>query len=301
VDLIYPPEQQPELGGISRAPISLHDVFLAYKQQFRRWFAITAPTSLIAAVVLWTTDQQSRAIFGSIPRGQFQYHFAEIAETGLLRFGGFFIAWLLGAFALAAIATSVNNLESDDSDVWRHDSHQRAREHFGGLLLIAVFTFCAFLVGVLAVDLVLFAIIKEVGWAHFSRFNVAASLAGYVVVASILSWFGMAVPLILHGNIGVGAALKRSLKLSNGYEAFLFLLVIESLVGSYVAWYATHYCLALVFPVFLRYTVWHGWVVYFVSILASAAVQPPMFIGFSLLADEENPNLRFSPNSQQAS
>jgi len=64
-------------------------------------------------------------------------------------------------------------------------------------------------------------------------------------------------------------------------------LVVESLAGSYVAWYAVHYGLSFVFPVQLRYTAWYGWLVYSVSILASAAVQPPLFIGLSLLAGNE--------------
>ena len=47
------------------------------------------------------------------------------------------------------------------------------------------------------------------------------------------------------------------------------------------------YGLTFLFPIQLRFTAWYGWLVYFVSILASAAVQPPMFIGFSLLAGNE--------------
>jgi hypothetical protein len=207
----------------------------------------------------------------------------------LLRFGGFFVAWLLGAFALGAVATTVSNLNVDDDEVWRHDSHQQAREHLGPLLLVSLLTFCAFIALIWAVGVVTFAIIRVAGWTRFSQFNLATVLLGYVIVSSIVSWFGMAIPLILRGNTGVWAALKRSLQLSNGYEFFLFLLVIESLVGSYVGWYATHYGLALIFPAHIRYTIWYGWIVYFVGILASAAVQPPMFIGFSLLAEESRP------------
>jgi hypothetical protein len=106
----------------------------------------------------------------------------------------------------------------------------------------------------------------------------------------------MAIPLILTGDIGVWAALKKSVRLSNGYEVFLFLLVVESVVGSYVAWYATHFGLMFLFPAHLRYTAWYGWMVYLASVLASAAVQPPMFIGFSLLAFDEHGGSRFLPH-----
>ena len=114
-----------------------------------------------------------------------------------------------------------------------------------------------------------------------------------------MSWFGAAIPVLLRGGISAWPALKKSYKLSNGCEFFLFMLVIESLVGSYVAWYAVYYGLPLVVPAQFRYTAWYAWGAYVAFILASAAVQPPMFIGFSLLADDR----RFSvvlPGSEQA-
>ena len=70
---------------------------------------------------------------------------AKLLEVLALRFGGFFVSWLLGCFALAAIATVVNRLDADDDDLaWKHDSHQRAREHLGSIVLAAAFTFCVF-------------------------------------------------------------------------------------------------------------------------------------------------------------
>jgi hypothetical protein len=296
VDLNYS-SQQVELGGVPRPRVLLKHVYSVYGNQFRRWFAITAPTSLLASVVLLMADQRIRAIYGSIPRGEIQYHWSEIAESYVLRFGSFFISWFLGCFALAAIATVVNGLDDDSSEAWRSDSYQKARENFGSLFLAALLTFCAFLTGMAVAGFVEFAVIRVIGWAHFSRLNLGATLVGYVVVAGVVSWFGMAIPLILSGDIGAWTGLKRSIRLSDGYEFFLFLLVVESVAGSYVAWYAVHYGLSFLFPVQLRYTAWYGWLVYFVSILASAAVQPPMFIGFSLLAATDLSVSRF-PNPE---
>jgi hypothetical protein len=160
VDVSYPPQQPFEVGGISPSRRLLNNVFNLYRQQFWRWFAITAPTSLIASVVLVVTDRQIREIFSHVPRYQIP-HLVDLAESFALRFGGFFIAWLLGAFALGAIATIVNNLDADDDEVWRHDSHQRTREHFGAVILIALLTFCSFLVGMVAVGVVILPIAKH--------------------------------------------------------------------------------------------------------------------------------------------
>ncbi len=148
MDLNCSSVQPVEFGGVPRPGSLLRDVYSLYGGQFRRWFFITAPTSLLASVVLLMADQRIRAIYRSIPRGEIQYHWSEIAESYVLRFGGFFISWFLGCFALAAIATVVNDLDHDDSDeAWRSDSYQKAREHFGSLFLAALLTFCAFLTG----------------------------------------------------------------------------------------------------------------------------------------------------------
>lgn len=285
MDLNYSTVQPVKLGGLPRPRVLLKDVYSLYGNQFLRWFAITAPTSLLASIVLLMADQRIRAIYQSIPRGEIQFHWIEIGEASVLRYGSFFISWVLGCFALAAIATVVNGLDvNDNNDVWVRDSYQRARERFGPLLLAACFTFGLFLAGMAVVISVELALLLKVTAAHRLQFGYYAGLIGYAIVAGIVSWFGMAIPLLLAENIGVWAALKKSVKLSNGYEGFLCLLVVESLAGTYVAWYAVHFGLSFLFPVQLRYTAWYGWLVYFVSILASAAVQPPIFIGFSLLA-----------------
>jgi hypothetical protein len=158
------------------------------------------------------------------------------------RFGSYFLTWLLGCFALGAIATVVSGFDHEDSDgVWRPDSHQRTRDHFGGVVLVALITFCALLIGMGRLEMVETAAIRVVGWSQFSQYNYAAAVLGTVVVASVVSWLGMAVPLTLRGNTGVWGALRRSIELSNGYEGvpvrvgradsgrFLFRLVSDSL------------------------------------------------------------------------
>ena len=298
MDSNYSLAPQAEAVGVRRPRLLLKNVYSLYRNEFPRWFGITAPTSLLAAAVLWTADQRIKAISRSISPLEMKHHFAEIAGAMILRFGSFFLSWLLGCFALAAIATVVNRLDDEDVDsVWRHDSHQRARENFRALVLAALFTFSAFLAGMVVAALVELAAVRVMGWPHFSRFSYGVGLAAYVVIASIVSWFGMTIPIVIRGNDGVWGALKKSVELSNGYEGALFWLVVQSVAGSFVAWYATYYGLRLFFPTHLRYTLWYGWLVYIVAVLASAAVEPPIFIGFSLLADPERLNLSSLPGS----
>jgi hypothetical protein len=138
------------------------------------------------------------------------------------------------------------------------------------------------------------------GWSYFSRFVYFETALSVVLVASLVSWLGTAIPLILRGNITVWSALKKSVELSGGYEGALFLLVIETVAGSVLGAYATFYGLRLLFPDYLRHTLWYGWGLSAIAVLASAALEPPLFIGLSLLADPERLNVASLPIPEQA-
>jgi hypothetical protein len=293
VEPTYSIAPQAEAVSTAQPGVLLKSVFALYRSKFSSWFGITAPTSMLATTVVWMADQRIKATFRNIPFLELSHHRWEIAGALTIRYCSYFLSWLLGCFALAAIATVVSGLNGDeDEGTWRTDSHQAAREHFGKLALVGLFTFCAFLAGLAIAGFVAEAVVRVGGRALLLRFNFGIVLVGYVAVASVVSWLGMAIPLILR-NSGVWAALKRSLELSNGYEGALLWLVVQSSVGSCLAVYGIYYGFRSIFPVPLQYTLWYGWLVFIVAVLAGAAIEPPIFIGFSLLADPE----QFRPSS----
>jgi hypothetical protein len=277
----------------------LRNVHSLYHNQFRRWFGIMAPTSLLAGVVLMMSNQKIGTIFRSIPRSELQYHLGDVALIGLLRFGSVFLSWLLGCFAFAAIATAIEGQEDGESG-WRHDSFERAREHLTPLFVVALITFLSFGAGMIVLGLVEMAAAKIVGWVRFGRVSYVATIVGCIVVASVVSWLGAAIPLTLQGNTKLRTALKRSIELSNGYEGALFLLVLESIVGGLIAWYVTLHGLSFLAPDKLRYTDWYGWLANLVAVMASAAVDPPLFIGLCLVADPKLSRAASLPGTEQA-
>lgn len=283
----YPSPPQAESADASRVFPLFVRVQSLYLKQFRQWFAITAPTSVVAAVCIALVDAKVREIFRGATTWTDLYYSHKTAEAIALRSAGLFFAWFLGCFALGAIATVVSNLDlGDDADTALRDSHQRAREHLGGIFLIAIVSIVAFLIGIVVVQIVFHAVEKVGGRALMNRKYLPAWLIGYVIVASIVSWLGMAVPLVLRGNVSVWKSLKKSIEASDGSQGFLCLLVGQSLVGSYLAWFLTFYALRFLVPAHIRLWIWYGWIELLVFTLASAAVQPPMFIGFSLLAEQ---------------
>jgi len=218
-----------------------------------------------------------------------------------LRFGSYFVIWFLGCFALATIASVVNKVEDKGDDTaWIPDRHQRAREHLGPVFVAAWVTFCAFLVGMAVSQFVLIAASRVFGWHRVSRFTDAAELFAIVTVASLVSWLGASIPLIIRGTKG-WSALKRSVELSSGYEGALLLLVAESLAGSFAVGYSTLYALHYLMPTDLRHASWYAWVVALATALTSATVEAPLFLGFSLLADPEFHNASSLPVSQHPS
>lgn len=276
------PQSQPGL-----LIIKVHEV---YREQFRRWFGIMAPTSLLSACVLLLADERIRAINRSIPRDQVLSHMRDVMMMGVVRYASFSLSWLLGCFALAAIATVVNELDAkneNDTDNWRHDSYQHAREHLGSIMGIAIITFCVFLLGFGGMGFVESAAFKIFGSARFLRYNYPFWVVSYAVIASVVGLLGASIPIILKTNTGVRAALMKSVEMSSGYEWTLFVLVAESVMGSFLVWYLVVHSLPYLLPSALAYSSWYGWLLNLVGVLASAAVEPPLFIGFALLADPQ--------------
>lgn len=294
----YPPASQAEADAPPRPGFLLQQVHLLYRNQFWSWFGIMAPTSVFASVVLLWAERQAKAILRAVPPFEISHHWDTVVEVTALRFGSYFLIWFLGCFALATVASVVNRVEDEGDDTaWIPDRHQRAREHLGPLFVAAWITFGAFLVGMAVSQFVLIAASRVTGSHRVSRFTYVAELLAIIAVASLLSWLGASIPLVLRGT-KVWAALKRSVELSSGYEGALSLLVVESLAASFVAGYLAFYTLHFLVPADLRHTTWYGWVLALAAALASATVEAPLFIGFSLLADPEEVNATSLPGPE---
>jgi hypothetical protein len=281
---------------LPQSGLLLRTVHEIYHRQFWRWFGIMAPTSLLATTVLVLGEHGVAAIFSGIPRGGFLTHLPVVAEALLLQFARFFLAWLLACFALAAIATAFEDKPEDEEDVvWRHDSYQRARENLGRIFLIALVTFGCVVVGATGMLFVGLTIAKKLGLTGIG-FYYPATTVGMILIAGIVSWLGAAIPIVLRGEKSIATALRESVKLSNGYEGALFLLVVEILLGGLLAGLITIRALDFIVPSYLHYASWYGWLARLVGSAVAAALESPLFIGYSLLA---NPRL-FKPATGSA-
>jgi hypothetical protein len=289
----YSQELQSE-PRVQRHPgLLLHKVHEVFRLRFWRWLGIMAPASLLSACVLLLADERIRSINRGIRRGQVLGHMGDVMVMGAVRYGSFSLTWLLGCFALAAIATVVNQLDGEnEADNWRRDSYQHAREHLGSIIGIAIITFCLFLLGMVGMGFVESAAFKIFGTARFLRYNYLFWLVSYALIATVVGLLGATIPIILASDIGVRAALIKSVEMSSGYEWTLLTLVVESVLGSFLVWYLVFHGLHLLLPSALTHSPWCGWVLNLLGVLLSAAVESPLFIGFALLADPERFQIR---------
>jgi len=98
----------------------------------------------------------------------------------------------------------------------------------------------------------------------------------------VLSRFALAVPAVLLDDCGVGQAMFRSDKLTQGKWLILAALLAKSLVGGYVAgmwpfWVSSY------IPATVPLPTWFPWLLMAVSIIGVTVAEPPMFVGFALL------------------
>jgi len=204
----------------------------------------------------------------------------------VLRLGSYFLAWLFACFTLGAIASVVNNvLAGDEESTWSGDGYEKARERLGPLAVVASLTVIGLLIGIIAVSAINFALLRVVGTPHFRKvlyWGVAD--VGYLIVAWLLSRFGLAIPLLIRETISGWQALRESVEITRGYGDYLFLLVGESAAGSFVASLAIRYGFDLLRLPRAVGPEWFPWIYYPAVALASASVQPLMFIGFSVLS-----------------
>jgi hypothetical protein len=91
---------------------------------------------------------------------------------------------------------------------------------------------------VLALDIVL---MRTVDRAYLRGASYWAALFGYLVVASVLSRFGTAIPLLIREPVSAWHALNMSVRLTRGHSGYLIVLAVESVAGSFLASLAIRY------------------------------------------------------------
>ena len=289
----------------------LHQVYILYREHHRKFAAITIPAALFAAFAISVCHTEGAYLASRAPKGlEILYHrwqYAQILGVGAM---GFFLPWFFGCFAFAATATVVRNLLSqEDGQVDIGDGYARARECILPILLFSALTFLIVALGFTAGTWLGGNVMVRISNHHVSRFAYwMVALAGWLLAIAFVTRYALALPSIVHKKVGALQAMRSTVALTEGYDGYLFLLAMESFVGTIVASYAAAFFVMLLLQrAPLIESPWSEWIIIVAAVLASALVEPPMFIGFSLLYFEQTrerqpqpiTSASFLPRSQQ--
>jgi hypothetical protein len=260
------------------------EVLRTYHEQFWLFIKLTVPAVVVGYIAIIMSRNVGREIARPFPGVGILGHTTEILQIWFAVFAGYITSWIVFSFSFAAICSAVRRVAVGDIPSVE-DSFANVRARIGSFLRLALLLFLLFLVAEAASLLLSGGIFwmlhqRQVHLTAFLFQIVSFGSVGLFLV--IFSRFGLAIPAFVLGNYGVRQAMFRSDELTQGKWSILTVLLVKSVVGSYVAgmlpfWLASRISAGISLPS------WFPWALSAASIGGVTAVEPTMFIGFALL------------------
>ena len=204
------------------------------------------------------------------------------------------VYWSISAFFLAAIAASFEATADEDAPAVG-DAYTLPRQRLGTILAVALLTWTLFWLGKILVGLAMFGFLSRANLlTHRGLVNGLYYLM-LILLVGLIARFALAIPELMHDlAISAGNAMKRSLKLTEGWELFFIGFLIKSAIVGYGAYWITDIGLDWLWDHW-RYNVdIFPWIERAIYISIGACLESPLFIACSVLAQE----LRTQPAAQ---
>ena len=263
----------------------LQDVLVAYHAHFWLFVKLVVPAAIFGYSAVIFFGARARDIISPLPLGpEILQHRMEILAAGFLRSFGFLVSWVLYCFAFAGTCIAVREIERGVVSS-SEQALQVVRERLLPFLRIS---FVLFLLMVVAILLVIITSIALLGlaWKFGWRPSGYGWQIGFVVIALpfllALSRFGLAMPAVVLGDYRISDSLFFADALTSGKLAALLGLLLESVVGSYLAavgpfWIAGCLLHGRALPA------WGPWVLWVIAWVGGVLLQPTLFVGLALL------------------
>ncbi|PYV83278.1 MAG: hypothetical protein DMG93_09190 [Acidobacteria bacterium] len=209
-----------------------------------------------------------------------------LPEAMLISISGFFVSWMVFCLAFGAICLAVEQ-EHAGYQISMGGAFEAIFERLGSFMGISALLFGLFFA------LETFALDRVTLWATpwiESRFGHLSPLTwtligagGYVAVSFIIARLGaLAIPALILDDHSITDSLLISYRLTRCEWRILSVLLFKSIVGGYVA-AMLPFWVAREIPPTVNLPWWFPWTLSAASIACVSAVEPVMFIGFSLL------------------
>lgn len=279
----------------------LHKVYCIYRDHHIKFATITIPAALFASFAITLSRLEGRYLSSKLTWNvEILQHPWELAQIFGVATLGFFLVWFFGCFAFAATASTVQSLAPESiENLDISDGYSRARDCVRPIFVFAVLTFLM------------------LGAAYYLSIWLAPRVAGkmpsaqtghaafFVVIygtcllaIAFVTRYSLAIPKIVDRGGSAWRAMLSTAPMTDGYDGYLLLLVAESVLGTYLAQIVVFLTVQKVLQrTGMIDTAWSGWILILAVALGSALVQPPMFIGFSLLYLEQTREHHALPNA----
>lgn len=196
-----------------------------------------------------------------------------LAEQGLY--------WVTSAFFFAAVAANVLSDEDGDS-VPFSDAYSKARERLGGVIVVALIVWTLFIVTRGLALLAIFEVLQRVR-SHWIV-QMIAFLLPIWLIAGLLSRLGLAIPeLINNPKTSISAAIRSSIRKTENWEPFFMAFLAKSAILGYGAYWLGNSALDWLWGQGALNETSYPWAERLIYITIAAALEPPLFIAFSVL------------------
>ncbi len=195
--------------------------------------------------------------------------------------------WVTSAFFFAAVAANVLSNDEDDPLPFS-DAYSKARERLGSVAVVALIVCVLFIVARGLARFAIFEIFQKVRspWA----IQMIAFALPTLLIAGLLSRVGLAIPeLISDPKISVSAAIRSSVRRTEGWELFFMAFLAKSALLGYSAYWLGNLALDWLWGHGTLNETTYPWVERLIYITIAAVVESPLFIAFSVLCRDWKP------------
>jgi len=260
---------------------------LIYRSDWKKHFLTALPPAIISVLIyvagnLLLIELYRRA--RSFDVNQMLLITAQSLAVRLIEVG---LPWTLTTLAYAAVSANIL-IKSPTSGRAISDSYSSARERLGPLFRVGLITFVAMIAGYAISSACSFVIgFSSFVPKQFRLMTFEVLLAVCVILwAGLLSRAALSAPILMTSDDrtqGAWDAIKKSIKMSEGYEPFFIFLVAQTLLLSFLGpWLGREVLLQL----WLRSSVSanaYKWIGYSLDALLPAAIETFAFVGFTVL------------------
>lgn len=274
---------------MSKIPMSVlwQRTLLIYRSDWKQHFLTALPPAIISVLIYVAGNLLLIELYRKARPFDVNRMLLITAKALAVRLSEFGLPWVLTTIAYAAVSANIL-VKSPASERAISDSYSSARERLGPLSRVGLITFAAMVAGYAISSACAFVLgFSSFVSKQYRLVTLEVVMAGGLILwASLLSRAALSVPILMTSDnwaLGAWGAIKKSIKMSDGYEPYFILLVAQTLLLSFFGpWMGRQMLLQLWSRGAVSANAYE-WIGYSLDALLPAAIETFAFVGFTVL------------------